>query len=161
MTRTSLPSVAALIAAAVAASPSHSQDAARSTGPLIEVARSAQIMLSVSDLPDTTPNAPVDYWEWHFLPLPRAMGGMSFDTLAVRQRIDCSARTMQALSSELYLNGTFVFRTGGSPSQQIAADTLADHVITIVCTPSSRLFTSEHPNWRLARESADLWFMDQ
>jgi hypothetical protein len=153
--------VTAVLASLALTSAAEAQQAAQAPGPLIEVTRSREVVLSVSDLPETTPNSPVDFWEWHFLASPVAVGETRFDTLAIRRRTDCSSKTMQAVSSERYLNGIVVLRTGGGPTHQVAAGTLPDNVMTIVCDPHQRAFKSEHPNWRLARESADWWFMDQ
>lgn len=134
------------------------QQAAQSPGPLFAVTQNGGWIHALSDLPVSAPNAPVDYWELYFLAEPQISGGERFDVLAVRLRLDCSAKTVRTLSQEAYLNDTFVAGSATGPeepSRQIGALSLADTIMKVVCDPQQRAFYYQYPNWTAARRSFD------
>lgn len=142
-------------------SAAQSQEALRSSGPYIELGRTAESVSMVSGLPSATPTAPVDYWEWHFLPESRTVAGVTFDTLVFRRRVDCSARTLEALHSEMYLGAAFAIRAGGAAVMPVVAGSFGEKAWTIVCKPSSRTDKIRHADRKAARLAADLTFMDE
>jgi len=111
------------------------------------------ILMTEGPAPKSTPEGPVDVWEWRFWGAPFTVAGETlFDAIATLQRVDCSAETTKELMSEVYADGRF--RRTRKPSEPATPKKSLKHLLDAACDPSYKPDAPTFPDHRAARAEA-------
>jgi hypothetical protein len=139
-------------------SPALGQEAAESRI-WVSIARSSGVVMMVSDVPQSAPAGPFEYWEWQFLAEPAGEPGAQWNVAAMRIQFNCATRTGERLYSEVYSDGFFVARyENRSVFPPAAAGSLSDLARTGVCDPSTLIGRPMFRDLSAARRGADAEF---
>ena len=121
-------------------------------GPLREIGRvngRAAFMVS-GEMPRARPTAPVEVWQWQFLP---------DQTLAFRVRVDCRAGTTQQLIFESYLNGALDGRIElADPPETHPENSGGAATVEVACEPGVADQKRSYADFRTARAQMDRYF---
>lgn len=143
----------------IMAATAEAQQATQSPGPLVMVGRGPGVLLMVSDLPSSPPDAPVEFWQWLFAANTLTADGTPYNTLAIRSRADCSNRTIETLRAEAYLAGVFAIQTPlASPAEPAAAGSADEMMLNALCSMDSVTAAPRYADMAAAQAHADTLF---
>lgn len=150
----------AIVGACLACTPALAQQAEAAGGPLREAGGSTTAFTMVAgDIPIVRPTTPVEVWQWDFYRTPLTVAGRTWDTAAMRVRIDCQGGTRQILDSEGFLDGEQVLRlTDDGPVERSTPGTQGHRVVQIACEPGFADRRPTHPDHRQARTHMDRYY---